>query len=535
MNEIAHRKSPPILVVGIFYFLLAAAVILQTNALRSVATIWPANALIVACMLLSPRSKWLWLVAASFIANLLANCVARGLVAGPFLFSAANSIEILVVAYGLQSFRRDDDELLNTPADVLRFGLWAGIIGPAFGTAFGGPVAAHLFHRNLWEASGIWYCSDAVGLLLFTPFFYSLISGRFARSIANARPIKIFEGFGLFGLVLLAAYICFYIVFPALWLPILPIMLVTFRLGPSWTSAAAVVLALVATIATDRGSGSVALLANGTAIREIFMMVYVVSVLAMNLLIAAALGEKEQTRLQLMRANIRLSEANQALDRFASIASHDLKAPVTSIAFFADAIRMKGDADPEIVGHASAIKSVTGEIYRLIDSLLAFSRTGSREPQREWFSMDDFKDDLLSGLRIEADGTAAQIVFGPMPERLFADYQLALQAFRNVAANALKYVAPDTSPLITIEAEPVRANVVSFVITDNGIGIPPEHAEEVFEPLRRLHGVDSRYHGVGLGLALVRTIARAHNGDAVIDTRVTSGTRLLLTFGDQAE
>jgi len=533
VNKIVRHISPSIVAVGVLYFLIAVTIILQTSALRSVATIWPANALIIASMLLSPRSNWPGLVVASFVANLFANYLTRGTVTGPFLFGAANAVEIVIAAYGLKFFQRDDDELLNSLAEVVRFGLWAGLIAPVCGALPGAATAALLFHRSFWEAAGIWYCSDAVGLLLFTPFFHSLFSGRFARSIGHAGPVRILEGFGLFGLVILATFVGFGFKAPVLWLPILPILLVTFRLGPSWTSVAAVILALVATIITDRGIGALALLPPGMAIRELFMMAYVGCVLAMNLLIAAALSEKDKVRMRLLRTNIRLSEANQALERFASIASHDLKAPVTSITFFADAIRMKSDADPEVASHAAMIKNVTGEIYRLIDSLLAFSRTGSREPQREWIRMDTFKTDLLTGMQFEAEASSANIAFGTMPDRLFADRQLALQAFRNVIANALKYVAPDTAPVIVIEAEPVRAHVVSFVIYDNGIGIPAEFAEEVFEPLRRLHGVDSHYHGMGLGLALVRTIARAHNGDAVIDTEVTSGTRLILSFGDQ--
>ena len=534
MNEIVRRTCPSSFGVGLIYFILAVTVILQTSALSSVATIWPANAVIIACMLLSPRSKWPWLVLASFVANLCANYLTRGTLLGPVLFGAANCIEIAITAYGLRFFRGDDDELLNTPADVLTFGLWAGVIGPASSAFPGAATAAYLFQRNFWEAAGIWFCSDAVGLLLFTPFFYSLLSGRFARSIANAAPGRIREGFALFGLVILTTFACFSFKAPLLWLPILPITLVTFRLGPSWTSCAVVILAIFATIASDRNEGAIAMVSDSAIVRELFMMAYVVSVLAMNLLIASALGEKARVRAQLLQSNIRLSEANQALERFASIASHDLKAPVTSIAFFADAIRMKSGADPEITSHATMIRNVTDEIYRLIDALLSFSRTGSRELQREWIAMDEFRADLLAGLKHEIESGSARIAFGTMPERLYADRQLALQAFRNVVANALKYVAPDTAPLVIIACEPVQAGVASFIITDNGIGIPPQYAEEVFEPLRRLHGVDSRYQGIGLGLALVRTIARGHNGDAVIDTGVASGTRLILSFGDQS-
>ena len=107
------------------------------------------------------------------------------------------------------------------------------------------------------------------------------------------------------------------------------------------------------------------------------------------------------------------------------------------------------------------------------------------------------------------------------------------RAFVNLIGNSLKYVADGEGARVVVRTEPAgRGTLVS--ITDEGIGIDAAHAERVFEPLERLHGVTSGYDGVGIGLSLARSIVESHGGRLWLDTGHTGGTRMLLSLPDTA-
>jgi len=107
--------------------------------------------------------------------------------------------------------------------------------------------------------------------------------------------------------------------------------------------------------------------------------------------------------------------------------------------------------------------------------------------------------------------------------------QLA-QVFQNLISNAVKFTPPGTVPRITVSAEHTGGRC-RFTVTDNGIGIDPEHRERIFGMFKRLHTRED-YPGTGIGLALVKKIVELHGGQVgVTDPPDTAGgTRFWFTL-----
>lgn len=238
------------------------------------------------------------------------------------------------------------------------------------------------------------------------------------------------------------------------------------------------------------------------------------------------------TARKLALANVKLRDSNEALAQFASVASHDLKAPVRHVALFADAIRRVAGDNPVILEHIDNITQSASEMNALVNSLLTFSKSGFRHPKFADCNLEEILDSTRKSTLSSRNDVVLSLQINKNFPRIFADQNLLKQAIGNVLSNSVKYVSQGKTPEIAIEVHKVNDFIV-ISISDNGIGIPANLAEAVFQPMRRLHGADSVYEGTGLGLTLVRTIMRAHGGDAHIDTSYFDGTRVVLSFPDR--
>ena len=136
---------------------------------------------------------------------------------------------------------------------------------------------------------------------------------------------------------------------------------------------------------------------------------------------------------------------------------------------------------------------------------------------------------VLGALGPTLHDTHATVVVDPLPVVMAEPTQLA-QVFQNLISNAVKFTAPGTVPRITVTAERNGAQC-RFTVTDNGIGIDPEHRERIFGMFKRLHTHED-YPGTGIGLALVKKIIEQHGGQVgVADApAAATGTQFWFTL-----
>ena len=225
---------------------------------------------------------------------------------------------------------------------------------------------------------------------------------------------------------------------------------------------------------------------------------------------AREIGSKN-TRLE--QSNEKLADANLALQQFAGIASHDLRSPIGHIRFFADMIDRKSENAMNI----------------MVSSLLDFARSGFKEPNLEPVDMERLVADVIREREAEIEQRKASIrVAAGMPV-IHAEPELLRRVFHNLIGNSLKYIHEEKTPDIEIAYEATKDNVI-LSVSDNGIGIEEAHAQRIFEPMQRLHKDGGKYSGVGIGLALVKSIIESHGGAIWLDTAYKNGSRFVFSL-----
>ncbi|WP_309647660.1 ATP-binding protein [Nocardioides sp.] len=211
------------------------------------------------------------------------------------------------------------------------------------------------------------------------------------------------------------------------------------------------------------------------------------------------------------------------LTEFAEVVAHDLRSPLTVMHGWLDVAL--GGLDPAVEGGEVCVQGqpslvrrameralvATVRMEELISDLLlqATAAGGRMEPVACTLGGDD---GLLTEVAGEA-GASASVCVGPIPPVL-VDVDLVRQLVSNLIGNALKYVAPDTVPRVVVSGTRSGDRVL-LEMTDNGIGVPDQQREAIFDRFHRAHTEDTSYVGTGLGLAICRTIVERHGGEIV--------------------
>lgn len=212
----------------------------------------------------------------------------------------------------------------------------------------------------------------------------------------------------------------------------------------------------------------------------------------------------------LEQANADLSARNQELDEFTYVASHDLQEPLRKLISFSDVLREDLDAGDMqgVTRAANTISSAARRMKTLVEDLLALSRSGRQSMHWQEVDLGECLAMALDVLEVRIAEEKAEIEVQPLPT-VYGDRNLLAQLFQNLIGNALKFHG-DAPPWITFTVEPDGDDWI-VGIRDNGIGINPEYAEQIFAPFKRLHG-RGQYEGTGIGLAICRKIVERHEG-----------------------
>ena len=198
------------------------------------------------------------------------------------------------------------------------------------------------------------------------------------------------------------------------------------------------------------------------------------------------------------RSAARIEELLAAHRLLLANCSHELRTPLARIAMAASLLGDKADAATR-----QSLRQDVAELDQLIEEILLASRLEARtEPDR----LEPVE--LLALAAEEASRYDTEV--GGTPVTVRGDALLLRRLIRNLLENARRYGGP-APPTVTVEAAAGRA---VLEVTDQGPGIPADERDRIFEPFYRLPGSPEAGRGSGLGLALVRQIARRHGGEA---------------------
>lgn len=233
---------------------------------------------------------------------------------------------------------------------------------------------------------------------------------------------------------------------------------------------------------------------------------------------------RKQMERDLVQTVEELTRSNTELERFAHLASHDLKEPTRILVSFSQLLerRLGETIDSEARTYLGHIIAGARRMRQIVDDLMAYARSDTRQERFRDVDLGRALEAALDSLTDSIDRENALVrVEGALPVVTGLDDQI-VQVFRALVGNALKFRHPDRRPQVSIRAEP-EGEQWCVEIVDNGVGFDQDRADEAFQVFRRLHGPGVT-PGSGIGLALARRIVERHGGTISLTTRRDEGT-----------
>ncbi len=240
------------------------------------------------------------------------------------------------------------------------------------------------------------------------------------------------------------------------------------------------------------------------------------------------IGERKRLEDELDGLIRELWRSNEELEQFAYVASHDLRQPLRVVGSYVSLMEedLQGHLTGETEEYMAFVRDGVRRMDRLITDLLTYSRVGRTSADRP-VSIADSLGAAMADLQFEIEDAGAVIrILDPLPT-VMGDESEMERLFQNLLGNAIKYRRPDRSPDIRVACADL-GGAWGISVADNGIGIPPEHAERVFGIFQRLHARDE-FEGTGVGLAIVKKIVERHGGSIRVQP-AEGGAVLALTW-----
>lgn len=510
------------LALGMVYALLAGLSLVISRQPGAVATAWLANAPVVVWLLLRPPRQWTAPLGAVALANLLANRAWGDDWVLAASFVPPNLLEIVLGAWLLRRAGLADSELRSAES-MLKLWLFGALL-PQLAAATLGALAvgqqSTLGFGALWLQ---WFQGSLIGELSMLPLSFVLLRqppSAWWPALAQWRVMALLPASVGFTLLCLM-----HLPFPFVYLsaPLLLAAMVT-------ELTAVAVLAAVVSLVVSVSLGFALFVPPPISAdwQPLFVYLAHAAALVPPLLLGAALAELRDSHARLTQRGEALRRANEGLEQFVRIASHDLREPLNTIVQFSGLVE-QDQAErlpPEARQYLGLVRSAASRMRSLLDDVLQYARLqgGDAEPPGP-VSLDALMVDVQRAVAGRLRDSGGVLEVGPLPEVEGHAAMLSL-LLQNLVSNALKFVPPGRAPRVRVAAR-VDGGTLELVVHDNGIGIREADQGRLFKPFQRLN-LRRQYEGTGLGLALCRQVAQLHRGE--ITLRSTPGTGSAFTL-----
>ncbi len=244
--------------------------------------------------------------------------------------------------------------------------------------------------------------------------------------------------------------------------------------------------------------------------------------------------KQEENRLRKLNADLdkrvavrtaQLMEALEDIGSFSYTVAHDLRSPLKNIVALSDHLRESAEeiAPDELKALAERIGNGSDRLIALVDDLLRFSQSNSREVERRPVDLralvlsvieEQVPSERLEQITLQIDPTTTVLADAPMLKVVL----------HNILSNALKFSRNVEAPQITV-GHFVQGDRDVLFVRDNGVGFDAQHKEQAFGVFKRLHN-SAQFEGTGVGLAIVQRVVGRHGGEVWADSKVNEGTTI---------
>ena len=224
------------------------------------------------------------------------------------------------------------------------------------------------------------------------------------------------------------------------------------------------------------------------------------------------ISERKKAEEQVKLYMAKLEQSNQALQDFASIASHDLKEPLRKVISFGEMLRQRsGDSLGQSGNdYLNRMLNATDRMQSLLTGLLDYSRVATASEPFKEVDLSDLIGEVLSDLEVRIVKTGGEVHVGNLPV-ISADPTQMRQLFQNLIGNALKFHKPGEKPMVRYAPYPILIQDVRSLsrITASGLR---SNISKGFSPHSKGCMARSEYEGTGMGLTICKKIVERHGG-----------------------
>jgi signal transduction histidine kinase len=512
-NSRRFPTLPAAAVLALVYFVAGKLALKLAFLHVSASPVWPPTGIALAALLLLGYRAW----PAIFIGAFLVNATTVGSIATSLGIATGNTLEALCGAWLVNHFA-GGLHVFDRPQNVFKFAgaaILSTIVSPTFGLtslALGG-FADWANYGTIWMT---WWLGDFAGALVVAPLILLWSTApprRWTRRDAVEVGVLLFLLFAVTeavfgGWISVSArnypisFICGPIV---IW--------TAFRFTQRETATGIFLLSAIAIWGTLHGFGPFSMQTENQSLITLQAWTAVLTITAMAL--SSAMAEHRRAQATLEQQKSAVEAANRTKDNFLAMLTHELRTPLTPVLAALDMLeREPGSSQDAKSALAMARRNVELE-GQLIDDLLDLTRIAKHKLQLKFDSLDAHETiaNVAEICRAEADARQLhlQLHLRAGAHYVSADTAKFQQIIWNLLKNAIKFTPAHGD--ITISSTNPEPQLLAIGVRDTGVGIDSEIMELIFNPFEQgERSFQQRYGGLGLGLAISKSLAQAHGG-----------------------
>jgi len=536
MHSRRFSTLPAIGILTVIYFIVGKLSLQLAFVHPSASPVWPPAGIALAALVVFGYRTW----PAIFLGAFLVNVTTAGNIGTSLCIATGNTLEAVCGAWLVNQFA-GGTRIFDRAQDVFKFALAVMVstaVSPTFGVtslAVGG-LADWANYRAIWLT---WWLGDATGALVVAPLLILWSIGPRWR-LNPKRHLEV-------GLLLLVLLMLGEAVFGG-WFPITarnypisficgPIVIwMAFRFTQRETATGIFVLSAIAIWGTLRGFGPFVMATENQSllIAQTFTAVLVITALAL----AAGMAEGRRAEAAIEQQKAVVEAANRTKDNFLAMLSHELRTPLTPVIAALDVLESVPSQSEDSKASLAMIRRNVELESQLIDDLLDLTRIAKDKLQLEFDQIDAHQaiSNVAEICRMEANARRLRVYLNLRAgaHHVTADVTKFQQIIWNLLKNAIKFTNENGE--ITISSSNPSPQVLTIIVGDTGIGIEPEILERIFDPFEQGdRSFQRRFGGLGLGLAISKSLAQAHGGTlAVASEGRDRGSTFVLTMNTVA-